>query len=99
MDIPPSLSNLAELNMCLLASWIKRYHLNNDKIWKQIIDFKYRVNEPNIFYCPTNGASPFWKGIMWAAKAAKIGFQWHVGNGRKIKFWEDQWFGTSSLAI
>jgi hypothetical protein len=24
--------DLAELNMCLLASWIKRYQLDNDKI-------------------------------------------------------------------
>jgi hypothetical protein len=36
---------------------------------------------------------------MWAAKAAKMGFQWHVGNGRKIEFLEDQWFGTSNLAL
>jgi hypothetical protein len=24
--------SLAEMNMCLLASWIKRYHLDNDKL-------------------------------------------------------------------
>lgn len=41
----------------------------------------------------------FWKGFMWAAAAAKIGFKWMVGNGRKIKFWEDNWLGSSSLAI
>jgi hypothetical protein len=75
--------NLAELNMCLLASWIKRYQLDNDKIWKQIMDYKYRVDEPNVFCCPTMGATPFWKGVMWTAKAAKMGFQWQVENGRK----------------
>jgi hypothetical protein len=85
--------------MCLLASWVKRYHLDNDKLWKQIIDHKYRVKNPNLFYCLTNGASPFWKGVLWAAKAAKMGFQWKIGNGRNVMFWEDQWFGTSSLAI
>lgn len=26
-------------------------------------------------------------------------FFWKVGNSRSIKFWEDQWFGGSSLAI
>lgn len=26
--------NLADKNLCLLASWIKRYHLDNNKIWK-----------------------------------------------------------------
>jgi hypothetical protein len=51
--------SLADMNMCLLASWVKRYHLDNDKLWKQIIDHKYRVDNPNLFYCPTIGASPF----------------------------------------
>jgi hypothetical protein len=63
--------DLADLNMCLVASWIKRYRLDNDKIWKQIIDYKYRVDEPSMFYCPTGGASPFGKGVMWAAKHYK----------------------------
>jgi hypothetical protein len=26
--------SLAEMIMCLLASWIKRYHLDDDKLWK-----------------------------------------------------------------
>jgi hypothetical protein len=41
----------------------------------------------------------FWKGVLWAAKAAKVGYQWKVGDGERVKFWEDQLFGTSSLAI
>jgi hypothetical protein len=36
---------------------------------------------------------------MWAAWAAKMWYQWKVGNGRKTKFWEDHWFGHCSLAI
>jgi hypothetical protein len=28
-----------------------------------------------------------------------MGYAWKVGNGRKIKIWEDQWFGSSSLVI
>jgi hypothetical protein len=81
--------NLANMNLCLLASWIKRYHLDNHKMWKQIIDHKYRTECTNIFDCPSQGLSPFWKWVMLAARAAKIGYQWKVGNGRKIKFWED----------
>jgi hypothetical protein len=30
---------------------------------------------------------------MWAAKAAKLGYRWKVGNGGKIKFWKDKWLG------
>jgi hypothetical protein len=36
---------------------------------------------------------------MWAATAAKLGFRWKIGDGKKVKFWEDNWLGPSSLAI
>ena len=41
--------DLSSLNLCLLASWINRYHLNEAAIWKKIIDFKYNCKNPNIF--------------------------------------------------
>lgn len=28
-----------------------------------------------------------------------MGIKWVVGNGRKIRFWKDQWLGNTSLAI
>jgi hypothetical protein len=37
--------------------------------------------------------------VLWATKAAKMGYQWKVGDGKKIKFRKDHWFGTYSLAI
>ena len=91
--------DLRTLNLSLLAAWIQRYHLNNNVLWKQIVEFKYKTEQPNLFCCPDLGASPFWKGVSLAANAARFGFQWKVGNGRRIRFWEDHWFGTSSLAI
>jgi hypothetical protein len=36
---------------------------------------------------------------MWAAKAAKMGIRWKIEDGKKVKFCEDNWLGTSSLAI
>ncbi|TVU21933.1 hypothetical protein EJB05_31604, partial [Eragrostis curvula] len=45
------------------------------------------------------GASQFFKSIVWAAQTAKVGYRWHVGNGKKVKFWEDIWVGSSSLAV
>jgi len=85
--------------MCLLASWIQRYHLSDYVLWKDIVDYKYMINRPNIFCCLDNGTSPFWKGVLWAAQAARNGYCWNIGNGRRVRFWEDQWFGSSSLAV
>jgi len=28
-----------------------------------------------------------------------MGYAWNVGDGNKVRFWEDMWFGNSSLAI
>jgi hypothetical protein len=36
---------------------------------------------------------------MWAARAASFGFRWKIGNGKKVKFWEDHWLGNASLAV
>jgi hypothetical protein len=60
------------MNMCLLASWIKRYQLDDNKLWKQVIDYKYNVNNPNIFSCSSLGVLPFGKGVVWEAKAACV---------------------------
>jgi hypothetical protein len=36
---------------------------------------------------------------MWATRVAKLGYMWKVGNGEKVRFWEDNWVGPASLAI
>lgn len=95
LEIP----NLRDLNLCLLRSWLKRYNLDDKKLWKELIDFKYNTCKPNIFYSKDIGASQFFKGVMWAAAEAKLGFRWKIGNGSKIRFWEDNCLGASSLAI
>ena len=35
---------------------------------------------------------------MWAAQALKFGYRWVVGDGTKVRFWKDTWFGTAPLA-
>lgn len=36
---------------------------------------------------------------MWAVQAAKMGYLWVIGDGKKVCFWEDNRLGSSSLAI
>jgi hypothetical protein len=86
MGIP----ELRDLNLCLLASWIQRYYEAGDKLWRRIIDFKCSHEFANIFCCDNRNCSPFWKGVMWAAKAVKMGYRWRVSDEKKIRFWEDQ---------
>jgi hypothetical protein len=91
--------NLRDLNLCLLASWIKRYQEGKGKLWKELIDFKYDTNKPNILCAKDTNSSQFFKGVVWAAKAAKMGFRWKIGDGKRVSFWEDNWIGPSNLAV
>ncbi|GJN39691.1 hypothetical protein PR202_gb28826 [Eleusine coracana subsp. coracana] len=91
--------DLRSLNRCLLASWIARYYKERYGLWKLIVEDKYEINKPNLFCCKIVNLSPFMKGVIWAAEAAKVGFKWQVNNEKSVKFWEDWWFGNSSLAV
>ena len=75
--------NLRDLNMRLLSSWLNRYNHAGNKLWRSLLDFKYNTSKPKILCCKDVGASQFFKRIMWPAKAARIGFRWKVGNGKK----------------
>ena len=76
--------NLRDLNICLLGCWLKGYQVDDNKFWKKLVDHKYRTKEPNIFRSNTQGASNFFKGVIWAANAAKVGYVWKIGNGRRL---------------
>uniref|UniRef100_A0A0A9B169 Reverse transcriptase zinc-binding domain-containing protein n=1 Tax=Arundo donax TaxID=35708 RepID=A0A0A9B169_ARUDO len=90
--------NLRDLNLCLLGSWIKRFISDEGKLWHLLIDRKY-VKSQNIFALHHSHKSTFWKGVLWATQALKFGYRWMVGNGKKVRFWEDTWFGTAPLAV
>lgn len=91
--------DMRSLYMALLSAWIFRYQLNKNAIWTKIINHKYSTDKPNILCCPMYNASHFWKGIDWAMKAARVGIKLKIGNGDRVRFWEDQWIGNTSLAI
>ena len=67
-------------------------------MWRKIVEYKYNGNNPSIFCNPEINTSPFWKGILWAYKAAHLGISWKVGDGKTIRFWEDTWMGNCCLA-
>lgn len=64
--------SLRDLNICLLASWLKRYEQDKRKLWRELTDHNYNTSKPNIFLSKTEGASNFFKGFMWAAQVARM---------------------------
>jgi hypothetical protein len=91
--------NLRDLNTCLLTSWLKRYNNDKNKLWKELIDFKYDLVVRIFSRLKLVVPLIFFIGFLWAAHAAKMGFMWQIVDGKTIHFWEDNWLGASSLAI
>jgi hypothetical protein len=92
--------SLRELNLCLLGSWVRRYAIDGEKIWKEVIDFKYNTYIPNIFRCKDDGAYNFFgRGYCGLQRQPRWGYKWKIGNSTKVRFWEDTWHGSSSLVI
>lgn len=90
---------LKNLNLSLLGYRVKRFITDKGKLWHSIMKQKYVRNVPSIFCLPHSQSSIFWKGVMCAAKAVKFGYRWKVGDGTKIRFWEDSWFGNAPLVV
>lgn len=51
--------------------------------------YKHWIVDPNIFRTSTNGSSQLFKALLEAANVAKMGYRWFIGDGKNIKFWED----------
>jgi hypothetical protein len=64
--------NLADMNLCPRASWVKRYNLDNNKLWKQIIDHKYNVNAPKYFLIFLCGGLSFLEGSPLGCKSSQV---------------------------
>jgi hypothetical protein len=89
---------LKDLNLCLLGSWVKWFIKDEGRLWRSVVEAKY-YRSGNIFHDASGQCSPFWKGVMLAAQVIKFGYRWLPGDGKRIRFWEDTWFGTASLAV
>jgi hypothetical protein len=37
--------------------------------------------------------------VILTSQVVKLGYRWVHGNGKKVHFWEDTWFGTAPLAV
>jgi hypothetical protein len=91
--------NLRDLNMCLLGSWVRRYHKDEWSLWRKVVDAKYNTKNPKILCCNDGNPSQFWKAFLWAKQPVEFGYKWKIGNGKTARFWEDCWFGKMPLAI
>src|ERR1041385_7142924 len=71
------------------------------KSGKPSLTKKYSSNRRANLCVPSSNpkTSRFWKGVSSTIQALKFGYRWKVGDGRKIRLWEDTWSGNSPLSV
>jgi len=69
----------------------------NNSLWVDVMRSKY-LKHTSLLECITKSSdSPAWKSILRSRALLLKGLRWRVGDGTKIKFWQDHWVANCSL--
>ncbi|KAJ0462665.1 putative reverse transcriptase zinc-binding domain-containing protein [Helianthus annuus] len=94
------ISRIKEVNEALLVKWGWRYRVENQNLWRKVVDACHgNVNQRS--FLPCNGKlGGCWKNIVKSfnfikikGKGVKHFIMGKVGNGEDIRFWIDTWEG------
>ena len=93
------IGRLKEKNQALLFKWLWRFPLEQDSIWAKVIRSKFGVH-PNNWDAGVAKRCTYrspWKYIssLYGGFRHWVGFR--VGNGSRIRFWEDVWCNDVAL--
>lgn len=92
------LRQLKSMNKALLCKWLWRFGIEMGSLWRQVVATKFGNDDGWDFVMPNGlfGRSP-WRAILQFALTFKEGIAYELGDGRRVKFWEDVWCGERAL--
>ena len=90
--------DLKVMNLALLGKWLWRLE-NGSGHWQDIIRMKYLNNKTLSQVTAKAGDSFFWKGVLEVKDAFFSCCKRVLGDGSRIRFWEDLWIGDVSFAV
>ncbi|KAG7984487.1 hypothetical protein I3843_04G163600 [Carya illinoinensis] len=95
------IKDLKVFNKALLGKWLWRYHLESEALWKNVIDVKYGSLRGGWCSKASSGAYgvSLWKFIRKGWDFFSSNFRLKVGNGKRVLFWHDLWYGDAALKI
>ena len=80
------------MNKALLMKVAWDVFINPSKLCSQVLISKYVVpSDMPITDVPTKNGSCLWRSIGKIWKDFQKGLHWSIGNGQRVKFWDDIW--------
>ena len=75
----------------MLAKQSLRFLLNPDSLCARVLGAKYFPDGDVLAAGPCRNMSYTWRSILKGVEVLKIGVIWRVGDGRRIRIWDDPW--------
>jgi len=87
------------LNKALLGKWLWRFGKEVHKLWCQVIATKYGVGSGGWYSRDVRGTNGcgMWKNIRAGAESFFRLFEYVVGEGHRVRFWNNPWNGPIPL--
>ena len=87
-------------NEVLLGKWLWRFGIERAALWRQVIVVKSGCGWGSWCTRPINGTYGvgLWKNISWGWPSFSRHILYDIGDGSRVKFWQDCWCGETSLA-
>ena len=91
--------SLLNFNKALLGKWNWRFAMEENSEWRNIISLKYGMQDGGWFSNTPRGnyGVGLWKDICKEVIQIRQNCSIEMGNGCKVKFWEDVWCGEAPL--
>ncbi|RVW25474.1 putative ribonuclease H protein [Vitis vinifera] len=91
---------LSTLNRALLCKWNWRFANEREALWRQVISRKFGEEEGGWYTREVREGFGvgLWKEIRKEGALLQNKVVFSVGNGRRVKFWNDIWCGNFSLS-
>ena len=96
-----SIRSLVTLSKALLGKWARRFAIEDNPMWKKVITQKYQIEEGGWFTKEPMGSFEvsLWKDISNAARKLRHDCYFVIGDGSRVKFWDDLWCGERPLRV
>ena len=93
--------SLLNLNKSFLGKWNWRLAVEDNPPWKDLIKLKYGLKDGGWFSVEPRGSFGvgLWKDIRKEAQQLKQKCKLMLGDGGRIRFWEDRWCGENPLCV
>ncbi|KAJ0765374.1 putative RNA-directed DNA polymerase [Helianthus annuus] len=100
------ISKLCDVNVALLVKWAWRFKSNYEGLWRKVVISIHGGRSKWSFLLVKRSLPGTWKVIVNLLETFRINGQpisrlitCNLGNGDRISFWKDVWFGDTPLFI